>query len=56
MNVAMNHEGNFIEVQGTGEQGVFDRGQLDTLLDLATDGIAQLFEIQTEALGTGQKT
>lgn len=50
MNVAMNGEGQFIEVQGTGEQGTFDRKQLDALLDLATDGIKSLMAIQTAAL------
>lgn len=50
MNVAMNAEGQFIEVQGTGEQGTFDRKQLDELLDLATAGIKELTEIQQEAL------
>ena len=50
MNVAMNGEGQFIEVQGTGEQGTFDRKQLDGLLDLATAGIQKLMEIQNGAL------
>lgn len=50
MNVAMNGEGQFIEVQGTGEQGTFDRKQLDALLDLATEGIESLMAIQTAAL------
>ncbi|MEM6855009.1 MAG: ribonuclease PH, partial [Planctomycetota bacterium] len=50
MNVAMNGEGQFIEVQGTGEHGTFDREQLDALLDLATDGIRSLMEIQKAAL------
>jgi len=50
MNVAMNHKGEFIEVQGTGEQGTFSREQLDTLLDLAGKGIKQLMKIQRGAL------
>lgn len=51
MNVAMNAAGQFIEVQGTGEQGTFDRKQLDALLDLATGGIESLMAIQGAALG-----
>lgn len=51
MNVAMNAAGQFIEVQGTGEQGTFDRKQLDALLDLATGGIESLMAIQRAALG-----
>ena len=50
MNVVMNHKGQYIEVQGTGEEGVFDRGQLDTLLDLAGKGVRQLGRIQRAAL------
>ncbi len=41
----------FIEVQGTGEQGVFARAQLDRLLDAASAGIAELFKLQRAALG-----
>ena len=40
-----------VEVQGTGEHGVFSRRQLDALLDLAESGIAQLVEIQRAAAG-----
>jgi ribonuclease PH len=43
--------GDFIEVQGTGEQGVFAREQLDRLLDAAAGGIAELFTLQRRALG-----
>ena len=49
MNVAMNHKGEFIEVQGTGEQGTFSRQQLDELLDLAATGIRKLITIQRKA-------
>ncbi len=51
MNVVMDGEGNFIEVQGTGEGAVFARRDLNALLDLAADGIAELAEKQREALG-----
>ncbi len=50
-NVAMNHKGQFVEVQGTGEQGLFTRRQLDALLDLAARGIRQLMTIQRKAVG-----
>ncbi len=46
MNVIMDGEGNFIEVQGTAEGAVFDRGRLDVMLDLAASGIATLTEAQ----------
>jgi ribonuclease PH len=50
LNVAMNHRGQFVEVQGTGEHGAMDRKQLDTLLDLATAGIRKLIALQRRAL------
>jgi len=52
MNVVMSSEGRFVEVQGTGEQGTFDRAQLDQLLDMATGAISTLDAAQREALGT----
>lgn len=50
MNVVMSSEGEFVEVQGTGEHGTFDRTQLDQLLELAIAGIRQLDAAQTKAL------
>src|SRR5688572_10589147 len=38
MNIVCTGSGDFVEVQGTGEQGVFDRAQLDALLDLGVAG------------------
>jgi ribonuclease PH len=50
MNVVMSSEGRFVEVQGTGEHGTFDRAQLDGLIDLAIAGIRTLDTEQTKAL------
>ena len=50
MNVVMTGSGSFVEVQGTAEGAVFDRGQLDSLLDLAQGGIAQIVALQREVL------
>ena len=50
MNVVMSSEGKFVEVQGTGEHGTFDRGQLDELVDLAIAGIHTLDAAQIAAL------
>jgi ribonuclease PH len=50
MNVVMSSEGTFVEVQGTGEHGTFDRAQLDQLIDLAISGIGALDAAQTKAL------
>lgn len=51
MNVVVTSEGRFVEVQGTGEHGTFDRPVLDRLLDLATGGTRELLARQAEALG-----
>ena len=50
MNVVMSSAEQFVEVQGTGEQGTFDRKQLDGLLDLAIAGIKTLDAEQGKAL------
>lgn len=50
MNVVMTGSGRLVEVQGTAEQGTFDRDQLDRLLDLATTGIGELSGHQQAAL------
>ncbi len=50
MNVAMNHKGELVEVQGTAERGTFARRDLDRLLDLAGKGIRQLIGVQREVL------
>ncbi|HEU5186402.1 MAG TPA: ribonuclease PH [Gemmatimonadaceae bacterium] len=50
MNVVMTSEGRFVEVQGTGEHGTFDRPALDQLLDLALAGITELLERQRSVL------
>lgn len=49
MNVVMNEEGHFIEVQGTAEDRSFSREQLNSMLALAEGGIAQLIELQKNA-------
>jgi ribonuclease PH len=50
MNVVMTGDGRFVEVQGTAENGAFDREMLDKLLDKATVGCADLTRKQQEAL------
>jgi ribonuclease PH len=50
MNVVMTGEGAYVEVQGTAEAEPFDRKQLDTLLDLAATGCAELTAAQRRAL------
>ena len=50
MNVVMASAKSFVEVQGTGEHGTFDRSQLTLLLDLAVAGIGELDAMQSRAL------
>jgi len=52
MNVIMGESGKFIEVQGTAEQAPFARAELDSMLDLAEQGIQQLFAMQKAALAS----
>lgn len=51
MNIVRLGRGGFVEVQGTGEGGVFSRAQLTQLLDLAEAGIDRLSALQKQALG-----
>jgi ribonuclease PH len=50
MNVVVTGSGKFVEVQGTAEGAPFDRDELNSLLDLALEGTAELAQIQREAL------
>src|SRR6195256_1287861 len=51
MNVVMTGSGGFVEVQGTAEGEPFSAAQLDALLALAKQGIAELITKQKAALG-----
>lgn len=50
MNVVMNGEGKFVEVQGTGEGRAFTKDELNTLLGLAEKGLAEIRVKQLKAL------
>ncbi len=49
-NLVMNSAGEFIELQGTGEEATFSEAQLSNLLALGKAGIRQLLEAQEVAL------
>jgi ribonuclease PH len=51
MNVVMTSSGQFVEVQGTGENATFSRAELDRLLRMASAGIRRLLAIQARSLG-----
>jgi ribonuclease PH len=50
MNVVMTGAGHFVEVQGTAEGAAFTRAEMDHLLRLAEQGIAELVSLQKQAL------
>lgn len=50
MNVVMTGQGGLVEVQGTAEGAPFSRQEMDSMMDLAQAGIAQLILLQQAAL------
>jgi len=53
MNLVMNSRGEFIELQGTGEEATFTDSQLAELLALGKAGIGQLLTAQQAAIAQG---
>jgi len=51
MNIIQTGSGEYVELQGTGEEATFTRHQLNDMLDLGDIGIKQLISIQKEVLG-----
>ena len=49
-NVVMTESGDFVELQGSGEEDVFSSDQMTAMLDLSRTGIAKLVELQKEAI------
>lgn len=50
MNLVMNHRGEFIELQGTGEGRAFTNLELNSLLDMGRAGVRSLMRCQRKAL------
>ena len=46
MNIVMNEHQEFIEVQGTAENQSFNEQQLQAMLKLAKEGIAEIIKLQ----------
>jgi len=51
MNIVMNDEGEFVEIQGTGEESTFSRSALNDLLDLGEKGCREWIVLQKKLLG-----
>ena len=50
LNVVMTGSGNYVEIQGTGEEAPFSGDELQMMLDKARHGIQQLTKMQQEVL------
>ena len=50
MNLVMNAQGEFIELQGTGEEASYTEAQLADMLSLGKTGIKRLLDLQQAAL------
>jgi ribonuclease PH len=54
LNLVMNSAGEFIELQGTGEEATFSEGQLAEMLALGKGGVGELLALQQAALAAQQ--
>nr|XP_061811992.1 ribonuclease PH-like [Nerophis lumbriciformis] len=54
-NVVMTEDGEFVELQGSGEEDVFTSEQMTAMLDLSKAGISKLVELQKEAILNADK-
>ena len=48
MNVIMTSNGEFVEIQGTGEESTFTGDQLNRLIEMSKDGISKLHTFQSD--------
>jgi ribonuclease PH len=51
MNIVMTGAGEFVEIQGTGEEATFSQHQLHTMLELVNSGLTEIIAKQKELLG-----
>ena len=49
-NVVMTGSGDFVEIQGSGEEAVFSAADMTAMLELSRKGISELIELQSEAI------
>ena len=54
-NVVMTESGEYVELQGSGEEDVFTSEQMTAMLDLAREGVTRLIELQKEAIIAADK-
>ncbi len=51
MNIIKNKKGEYIEIQGTGEEATFSREELNSMLDIADKAIEEIILYQDEIIG-----
>lgn len=51
MNVVMTDKGQYVEIQGTGEESPFSKEELKKMLELGEKGVQDLIQAQRQALG-----
>ena len=54
-NVVMTEDGNFVEIQGSGEENVFSSAEINRMLELSHQGILELIKMQREAIVAADK-
>lgn len=50
LNLVMDSQNRIVEIQGTGERGVFTKKELDKIIKLGSEGIKKLFKIQEKVI------
>jgi ribonuclease PH len=56
LNLVMTRDGDFVELQGSGEESTFSAAQLETMLTLGRKGVQELFAAQDRALSEPSAT
>ena len=56
LNVVMDDQGNFIEIQGTGEETVYSREDLNKMLDMAESGIHRIIQEQEKSFEENRRS
>ncbi len=52
-NLVMTGNGQYVEVQSSGEESTFSREQLDELLELGSKGVNEIIQLQEQAISEG---
>jgi ribonuclease PH len=50
MNIVMTEQGKFVEIQGTAEGEPFTKDEMNNIIQIAEQGIAELIQIQKNVL------